>query len=36
MITAFFRTVLLYALLIVGLRLTGKRQIGQLEPLNSF
>ena len=32
MITAFLRTVLLYALLIVGLRLTGKRQIGQLEP----
>ena len=25
---AFFRTVLLYALLIVGLRLTGKRQSG--------
>ena len=33
MITAFFRTVLLYALLIVGLRLTGKRQMGQLEPI---
>ena len=33
MITAFFRTVLLYVLLIVGLRLTGKRQIGQLEPI---
>ena len=33
MITAFLRTVLLYALLIVGLRLTGKRQIGQLEPI---
>ena len=33
MITAFFRTVLLYAMLIVGLRLTGKRQIGQLEPI---
>ena len=32
MITAFLRTVLLYGLLIVGLRLTGKRQIGQLEP----
>ena len=26
---AFFRTVLLYVLLIIGLRLTGKRQIGQ-------
>ena len=33
MFTAFFRTVILYALLIVGLRLTGKRQIGQLEPI---
>ena len=33
MITAFFRTVLLYVLLIIGLRLTGKRQIGQLEPI---
>ena len=33
MITAFLRSVLLYALLIVGLRLTGKRQIGQLEPI---
>lgn len=32
MITAFFRTVILYAVLIVGLRLTGKRQIGELEP----
>ena len=33
MFTAFIRTVLLYSLLIVGLRLTGKRQIGQLEPI---
>ena len=33
MITAFFRTIILYGLLIVGLRLTGKRQIGQLEPI---
>lgn len=33
MFTAFFRTVILYALLMVGLRLTGKRQIGQLEPI---
>ena len=33
MITAFFRTALLYLLLIVGLRLTGKRQIGELEPI---
>lgn len=33
MITAFFRTAVLYLLLIVGLRLTGKRQIGELEPI---
>lgn len=32
MATAFFRTIILYLLLIVGLRLTGKRQIGELEP----
>jgi len=32
-ITAFFRTAILYLLLIVGLRLTGKRQIGELEPI---
>ena len=32
MATAFFRTVILYMVLIVGLRLTGKRQIGELEP----
>lgn len=32
MITAFFRTVVLYLLLTIGLRLTGKRQLGQLEP----
>ena len=32
MLTAFFRTVILYLLLMVGLRLTGKRQLGQLEP----
>ena len=32
MATAFFRTVILYLLLIFGLRLTGKRQIGELEP----
>ena len=31
--TAFFRTIILYLLLIVGLRLTGKRQIGELEPI---
>ena len=33
MITAFFRTAILYVLLIVGPRLTGKRQIGELEPI---
>ena len=33
MITALIRTVILYFLLIVGLRLTGKRQIGELEPI---
>ena len=32
MATAFFRTVILYLVLILGLRLTGKRQIGELEP----
>ena len=32
MATAFFRTVILYLVLITGLRLTGKRQIGELEP----
>lgn len=32
MITAFFRTVILYLLLMCGLRLLGKRQIGDLEP----
>lgn len=33
MITAVFRTVILYALLVAGFRLTGKRQVGQLEPI---
>lgn len=33
MVTALVRTVILYAVLIIGLRLTGKRQIGQLEPI---
>ena len=33
MATAFFRTVLLYAILIVGIRAMGKRQIGELEPV---
>lgn len=33
MATAFFRTVILYLLLVIGLRLGGKRQIGELEPI---
>lgn len=32
MTTAFFRTVILYLILMIGLRLMGKRQIGELEP----
>ncbi|MCI2059184.1 MAG: DUF421 domain-containing protein [Oscillibacter sp.] len=32
MITAFFRTVILYFLITLTLRLMGKRQIGELEP----
>ena len=32
MITAFFRTIILYLVLMIGLRLLGKRQIGDLEP----
>ena len=32
MITAFFRTLILYFILMIGLRLMGKRQIGELEP----
>lgn len=32
MVTAFARTVILYMLIMVGLRLMGKRQIGELEP----
>lgn len=32
MITAFFRTLILYIILMIGLRLMGKRQIGELEP----
>jgi len=32
MITAFARTVILYFLIMIGLRLMGKRQIGELEP----
>lgn len=33
MATAFFRTVILYLLLVAALRLGGKRQIGELEPI---
>jgi len=29
----FYRTIALYLVLIIGLRITGKRQIGQLEPI---
>ena len=32
MVTAFIRTALLYCILMIGLRLMGKRQIGELEP----
>ena len=32
MMTAFARTVILYLLIMLGLRLMGKRQIGELEP----
>lgn len=32
MTTAFFRTIILYFILMTGLRLMGKRQIGELEP----
>lgn len=32
MMTAFIRTLILYFLIMVGLRLMGKRQIGELEP----
>lgn len=32
MTTAFFRTIILYFVLMLGLRLMGKRQIGDLEP----
>lgn len=33
MATAFIRTILLYFLIMVGLRALGKRQIGELEPI---
>ena len=32
MITAFSRTIILYFLIMLALRVTGKRQLGQLEP----
>lgn len=32
MVIAFVRTVILYLLIIVGIRLMGKRQVGELEP----
>lgn len=32
MIIAFLRTIILYLLIIVGIRLMGKRQVGELEP----
>ncbi len=32
MVIAFLRTVILYLLIIVGVRLMGKRQVGELEP----
>ena len=32
MIIAFVRTIILYLLIIAGIRLMGKRQVGELEP----
>ena len=32
MVISFFRTFILYAAIVVALRLMGKRQIGELEP----
>ena len=32
MATALIRTTILYFLIMIGLRLTGKRQLGELEP----
>lgn len=32
MVIAFLRTIILYLLIIVGIRLMGKRQVGELEP----
>lgn len=36
MITAFSRTILLYLLIVVGMRLMGKRQIGEWNPASWF
>ena len=33
MATAFIRTIVLYFLIMIGLRLLGKRQVGELEPI---
>ena len=33
MATAFVRTLLLYFVIIIGIRVMGKRQIGELEPI---
>ena len=32
MVIAFVRTIILYLLIIAGIRLMGKRQVGELEP----
>ena len=32
MVIAFLRTIILYLLIIAGVRLMGKRQVGELEP----
>lgn len=32
MFTSFFRTIILYLLIVAGIRLMGKRQVGELEP----
>ena len=32
MVIAFLRTIILYLLIIAGIRLMGKRQVGELEP----
>ena len=32
MVVAFWRTLILYILIVAGIRLMGKRQVGELEP----